>query len=54
MKKIISVILAIVMLFTLAMPAFAASETTTQVPVRTSTTLDSAFVDGNSLIVFVL
>ena len=53
MKKIISVILAIVMLFTLAMPAFAASEQKTQVPVTTSSSLESAFVDGNSLIVFV-
>ncbi len=53
MKKIISVILAIVMLFTLAMPAFAASENEAQVPVKTSSSLESAFVDGDSLIVFV-
>lgn len=52
MKKFLSVFLAITMIFTLAMPAFAAN-TTASTKLETATNLESAFVDGDSLIVFV-
>lgn len=53
MKKFIALMLSFAMLLTVAVIPVSAAETSAQPTVKTADNLESAFVDGNALIVFV-